>query len=217
MSVSTLNSLMQEMLETLVKKVVRNSNFDYTRDLYDIDALIPGGVLSTVFDNFQKVRSRLNPNERRCVLNRMVDIYLETKVVTTNTELENIIVNCRNGAGPSKTKRSLSEAFDEVKSPETKFKKFKDKNVKELIDDNPDCVICLESLRNGDDVCMLDPCRHLLHCSCSRKMIYDDCPICKTEIIERNLIKPEFLQFGKRKKLGLKEINKLISSVKNIK
>ena len=58
MSVTNLNSLVQEMVNELIKKILRSPNFDYTRDLYDINALMPRGVsdLNVVFDNFQKIR-----------------------------------------------------------------------------------------------------------------------------------------------------------------
>jgi hypothetical protein len=222
MSVTNLNSLVQEMVDDLIKKILRSPNFDYSRDLYDIDALMPRGVsdLNAVFDNFQKIRSRLSPTGRRCVLNRMVNVYLETKKVPTKNEMENIILNCQNGAGSSK--RSLSEAFDEEdkkeKEKDPADKPFRDKNIKEILAEMPECVICLESLTNGYPICMLEPCKHILHYDCSNKMKYDNCPICRTDIIRRFVIGPELLNFGKAKrKMGLREINKLISSVKNIK
>ena len=167
MSVTNLNSLVQEMVDDLIKKILRSPNFDYSRDLYDIDALMPRGVsdLNAVFDNFQKIRSRLSPTGRRCVLNRMVNVYLETKKVPTKNEIENIILNCQNGAGSSK--RSLSEAFEkETEEKEPKKKSFRDYTVKEILDSSPECVICLESLTNGYPVCMLGPCKHILHYFC---------------------------------------------------
>jgi len=218
MSVQNLNELVREMLETLIKKIIRSPNFDYTRDLYDIDALMPRGVsdLNVIFDNFQNVRSRLNPTERRCVLNRMVDVYLETKKVLTSSEIENIIVNCQNGAGPSK--RNLSEAFEkETEEKEPKKRSFRDYTVKEILESSPECAICLESLRNGYPICMLGPCKHILHYFCYRKLQKESCPICRRDIIETKVLGPELLYFGKVKKISLKEINKLISSVKNIK
>jgi hypothetical protein len=58
---------------------------------------------------------------------------------------------------------------------------------------NDDCVICLESLNNGNKVCMIYECEHLFHCKCLKnpntKEYYKTCPLCRKQFLPDNVIK----------------------------
>ena len=55
----------------------------------------------------------------------------------------------------------------------------------EKIDNNLECIICLNIFKNGDKISTL-PCQHIFHYNCLKKWIYEkrSCPLCKAEIYQ---------------------------------
>ena len=86
-----------------------------------------------------------------------------------------------------------------------------------------ECSICFEELSDGRQICLNNNCEHGYHCECIRRWLRssNSCPLCRerVELMPLNELQQRALQnsFGKRKKLGLKQLLTFERYLKRIK
>jgi hypothetical protein len=82
-----------------------------------------------------------------------------------------------NVVAPPPVQESAKRKAEEVLTEE------ETKKIKQDIDENACCVVCLENKKNM----LLLPCKHV--CSCDKCSVQlTDCPLCRTKIVEKTLV-----------------------------
>jgi hypothetical protein len=156
-------------------------------------------------------------------LNAMMELGIRNPNANFLMIARNAITNYRSGAGPSNqqpprapTKKRLTreEAIydrinrmareEEISRHRVKKRKIQlkiasntEKDIKrnnQLKHNEDTCLICLDTLNNGNSVCMIYECEHLFHCSCITqwadvfKTDEKSCPKCRSSFLSANLI-----------------------------
>lgn len=111
-------------------------------------------------------------------------VYTERKIAdntdlksNANVELEFLY---RRMADTAENRLPIASAMDKDDYTETKFNE-ESLSIDILCEDDPICVVCLESLRTENMVPFTMYCGHTFHCSCVTRLEPPQCPVCRFE------------------------------------
>jgi transglutaminase/protease-like cytokinesis protein 3 len=116
--------------------------------------------------------------------NNNTNIYNDT--YNYNNRLNRIIYIFDNYFRNDGLEIDLSNLNDNIKIiiTEDDFNKFERINYDSINKDNNDCLICIESFNENDEIVKIK-CNHYFHCNCIKSWLCNEsnkCPICRIEV-----------------------------------
>jgi len=195
--------------------------------LLDIYHLEPGKV-TTESGNYVQIQ---NKNQLKSLFKNQLITIIEFKDGSDWNLKENIIKKSLKSSIPRRARifelqksmiRLYKDPYDKYILPEIKDRFSYEEYRYPQSEDLGTCQICFDSLKsdNRSDVSVIKECGHMFHTDCVKDHIHSkrSCPICRTKTNKIIKVAPQYIprvsNFGKAKKITLKQINELIKKIK---